>query len=107
MIGMYGGTREPIPIDQRTTGELWLAIALFSALGMGIIAAALFFLFLVVVSLLFLLEQGAGRVAPILALLGSLLGFVVWAYGAISLSKMVLAIGKELRRRKKSDQSRI
>jgi hypothetical protein len=105
MFGRSSG--EGVPIDQTTTGGLWLAITFSSALAMVILAAALFFLYMLLTSLLFLWERGVQRVVHLLAVLGFLLVFAVWANGAVVLWTLVWKFGTELRRRKKSDQSRI
>ena len=98
---MWGVQRgEETPIDQWATGRLWYTIVFLSPFAMGLLAAALFFLYAMILSLLHMREHG---VFPLLFFTFMFAGF---AFGAIVTWTVALEAGTELWRRKKSDQSR-
>jgi hypothetical protein len=84
----FGGGRrkEPKPLDQRTIDELRTGIVVFSCLGLGFLASVLLALYLLLFRFRFIWIFFLAAF--------SLSAIVIWLE--------VIAIGKELRRRKKS-----
>ena len=94
---MFGVRRgEGTPIDQWTTGRLWYTIVVLPPFAMGTLAAALFFLYVMFLSLLHLREEGS---FPLVWFTFMFAGFAILA---IVLWSTMLEVGKELWRRKKN-----